>query len=185
MKNNHKLYAITLCAIFAAIIALISQIAVPTPLGIPLTFQTFAICLCGFMLGTKNALITVLVYIALGMVGMPVFYGFRGGITAVFGEITGGYIIGFIPLSALCGIRKYLYWKKNGKLLSLAAAFSGLIICHICGAAFYASLTGITFTASMALTSLPFLPKDSILLIFAFYITPKLLNAIQKNGIKI
>lgn len=185
MKNKQRLFSLVLCALCSAILAVISQIAIPTPFGIPITLQVFAVSLSGFLLGTKYALISTLVYVAMGAVGLPVFYGFRGGISAIFGEVTGGFIIGFIPLSIMCGLRKYVYWSKNGKALSLTLGFIGLALCHVCAVAFYSSLTNITFYASAAVTSLPFILKDALLLIIAFLVAPKIIAAISKGGYKL
>lgn len=186
MKNKkQRIFSLVMCALSAAIISVVSQIAIPTPFGIPITLQVFAVALCGFLLGTKYALASVLVYVGMGAIGLPVFYGFRGGVSAIFGDVTGGFIIGFIPLAVFCGLRKLLYWAKHGKALSLMLGVIGLLLCHIFGIAFYANLTGIDFLSSAAVTSLPFLIKDIILVALAFIITPKIVTAVSKSGYKL
>ena len=71
--------------VFAAVLAVLSQISFPLPSGIPVTLQTFAVALCGYALGCKRGTLAVLVYIVLGAVGLPVFANFSGG----FGSLVG------------------------------------------------------------------------------------------------
>ena len=101
--NRQKITTIVLCALFAAITAVLSQIAIPMPSGVPVTLQTFAIALCGFYLCTARATVSTVVYVLLGAVGVPVFSGFKGGIASIVGP-TGGFIIGFIAMAAISGI---------------------------------------------------------------------------------
>lgn len=99
-------------SLFAAIISIISMI--PTGIyimGIPITFQTFIIAFTGYMLGSRNGVKATLIYILLGVVGLPVFSGFKGGVGVLL-SITGGYIVGFIGIVAAyfvnVKIKKYL-----------------------------------------------------------------------------
>ena len=92
------------CAIGAALIAVCAWISIPAE--VPFTLQTFAIfAVCG-LLGGRRGTVSVLVYLLLGAVGLPVFSGFRGGLGALLGT-TGGYILGFLAL-ALEKIEKVL-----------------------------------------------------------------------------
>ena len=104
MKENAKKRTLRLitAALFTAITAVLSQTAIPTPFDVPLTLQTFAVALCGYVLGVKWGLASIAAYILLGTVGVPVFSGFRGGVQVLFGA-TGGFIFGFLFLTGLCG----------------------------------------------------------------------------------
>ncbi len=159
-------------AVFSALIAVLSMISIPVPMGVPVTLQTFIIAVAGFTLGSGRGMISVLVYIALGAVGLPVFSCFQGGFGALLG-ITGGFIIGFIPYVFLCGIRNKKY------LFRLLSAFGGLIICHLCGIGWYYLLTD-SFTSGIFTVSLPYLPKDIICVICALAVSDKLKPVIQK-----
>lgn len=149
-------------ALFAAIIAIMSQISIPTPFGVPVSLQTFAVALCGYFLGAKKGTGALLVWIAIGAVGVPVFTGFRGGFAVLLG-LTGGFIYGFIPLVLLCGIEL----KKAPLRIALGAA--GIIACHLCGAAQYALLMGIDFVQSVLTVSVPFLIKDIASVVAAYF----------------
>ena len=95
-SNREKITNIVMVGVFAAVLAVLSQISFPLPSGIPVTLQTFAVALCGYALGCKRGTLAVLVYIVLGAVGLPVFANFSGGFGSLVG-LAGGYIYGFLP----------------------------------------------------------------------------------------
>lgn len=88
---------------FAAVLAVMSQIAIPMPSGVPMTLQTFAVALAGAVLGWKLGALSALVYLLLGAAGVPVFSGMSGGLGVLLGK-TGGFIFGFIFMALLCGL---------------------------------------------------------------------------------
>lgn len=149
-------------ALFAAIIAILSQISIPTPFGVPVTLQTFGAALCGYFLGAKKGTGALLVWIAVGAVGVPVFAGFKGGFAALLG-VTGGFIYGFIPLVLLCGI------ELKQKPLRIALGATGILACHLCGAVQYALLMGIDFLQSVLTVSVPYLIKDMVSIVLAYF----------------
>lgn len=163
-----KLTSAIEAALFTAIICIVSQIAIPTPLNVPITLQTFAIALCGYWLGLKWGLAATAVYIILGAVGLPVFSFFRGG-TQVLTSATGGFIIGFLILSASCGIASR--FKKTS--LKLLLGIVGLLICHMIGILQFSFVSNTTLFEAAAVSSLPFLIKDIILVIASYPIAKK------------
>ena len=86
---------LTLCALFAALIAIGTHIKIPTPL-LPLTLQTLFVVMAGLVLGAKLGMLSVCVYVLAGLIGLPVFTG--SALNPTF-----GYIIGFIPGAWLAG----------------------------------------------------------------------------------
>ena len=100
MRNN-QLKMLIVTALFAAIIGIMAQITIPLPL-VPITGQTLAIGLAATILGKKYGTLSVIVYIMLGIAGLPVFSGMSSGLGVVFGP-TGGYIIGFLPAAFFIG----------------------------------------------------------------------------------
>ena len=91
---KRKTLDIVYCGIFATITAILAQISIPLPGGVPLTLQTFAVSLAGILLGSKKGFISILVYVLMGAIGLPVFSGFSAGIGAIVGP-TGGFILSF------------------------------------------------------------------------------------------
>ncbi len=163
------LHRIAQSAILTAVLAVLSQIAVPTPWNVPFTLQTFGVALCGYLLGPWYGTASIFVYIALGAVGVPVFSGFKGSIGVLAG-MTGGYLLGFLFMALLCG----LVWKtKNIPALILVSA-AGLLLCHLFGAVWFAMVgdTGIWYAISVA--SLPYLIKDMVSMAGAYLLAGKL-----------
>lgn len=157
---------ITYSALFVAIISVISQIAIPMPSLVPITLQTLAIALCGYLMGWKIGLCVTTVYILLGAVGAPVFSSFQGGFSVIIGH-GGGFIVGFIPLVILCGAA-----KKPLPAIILGAF--GTLICHMLGVLWYMGLTSNPFIASLVLVSLPYIFKDIAFCVLAYFIAEKL-----------
>ena len=94
-KKQLSTKSIILVGMFAAVLAVMSQIAIPMPSGVPMTLQTFAVALAGAVLGWKLGALSALVYLLLGAAGVPVFSGMSGGLGVLLGK-TGGFIFGFI-----------------------------------------------------------------------------------------
>ncbi len=164
-----KIVSMAFSAIFAAIIAIVSQVFIVTPIGIPLTFQVFAVAVCGYVLRAKWGCASVAVYIILGLSGIPVFSGFKGGIHNLFG-LTGGFIIGFLALAFFCG----LGFHKPKMYTKILFGIIGLIICHLCGIVQFSLISNSRFTESAITVSLPYLIKDIILVVAAAFISKHL-----------
>jgi len=162
-------------ALFAAITAILAQVSIPLPSGVPITLQTFAAALAGCYLGWKYGLTSVFVYIVLGAVGLPVFASLRGGIAVIAGA-TGGFIIGFLPLAALCGLSASL----RNKAAAVFVALSGLVICHAGGILWFSFITSTALLPAAMLVSLPYLIKDVISVIAAIYISAAVKAVIGK-----
>lgn len=127
-KKGSKTYDMVYIAVFAVIMAICSWISIPVQ--VPFTLQTFGVFVAVGVLGGKRGTLAVLVFILLGVLGIPVFAGFQGGIGILLGT-TGGYIVGFL-LSALVmwGFEKLFGKKPVMQILSMLA---GLIVCYAFG----------------------------------------------------
>ena len=101
MKISTK--TIVTVGMFTAVLSVLSILTIPMPTGVPVTLQTFAMALCGYVLGWKKGTSSTLIYILLGTVGVPVFAGMTGGPSWLAGY-SGGFIWGFIFLTMLCGV---------------------------------------------------------------------------------
>ncbi len=162
LKRNTK--ALIFSALFTAVICVFSQIAIPTPI-IPITLQVFAVCLCGYLLGAKFSLLSVLCYILLGAVGLPVFYGFQGGAQHLI-SLTGGFIFGFLPLAFCCGI----FRNSKSEILKISFGVFGVLICHLIGVLQFSLISSNGFFESVLVASVPYLVKDIPLCVMSYYI---------------
>ncbi|MBD5522710.1 MAG: biotin transporter BioY [Lachnospiraceae bacterium] len=163
---------------FAAVLAVLSQIAIPMPSGVPITLQTFAIALTGVVLAWKLGVTSTLVYILLGAVGVPVFSGFSGGLHVLV-NYTGGFIWGFIVLAFLSGVGITL---KN-KFLGVLLGFVGLAICHLFGSLQFMVVMKMSFLESFLLASAPYLIKDAISVILAFAVGLQIRSRLLRAGL--
>jgi len=92
-KRESYVYEMVLAAMFAVIITICAWITIP--FAVPFTMQTFGVFLAIAVLGGKLAVVSISLYILLGIIGIPVFSGFQSGIGVLFQQ-TGGYVIGFL-----------------------------------------------------------------------------------------
>lgn len=162
-------------ALFTAFVAVMAQISIPLPIGVPITMQTFAIALCGYVLGWRWGFASIAVYILLGAAGVPVFSSFSGGVGILTG-MTGGYIFGFLALAALCG----LGMKFRSTVIRLLWGLSGLLLCHVIGVIQFSVVSGNSLLHAAMVASVPFLIKDVISLILAYLFGLQLIRLLKK-----
>lgn len=153
-------------ALFAALTAVLSQISIPMPAGIPLTLQTFAIAFAGFYLGFGKGLQCVFVYVLLGVCGVPVFASFTGGAAKLVGA-TGGFIWGFFALAAMTGAAS----ETSGRMRGAACVAVGIVALHALGTAQFAAVTGTSLSAAALAVSVPFVAKDLLSVLLASALT--------------
>ena len=166
MKTANKKYLNpVLAALFSAFIAVCSQITVVLPSGIPLTLQTFAVILCGYVLGVKWSAAAVTVILLTGLCGIPVFSSFGAG-PYFFAGPTGGFLIGFLPLCILCSLS--LKFKK--RLFSILFSLFSLLLFYFIGTIWYCVVTGTPFISGFLVAATPFIPKDVLCAFTALFV---------------
>ena len=140
-QSRKSSWSIAFCALMAALTAVCSQIQIPLPM-VPINLALFAVHLSGALLGPAGGALSVAVYVLLGMIGVPVFAGFRAGPAVLFGK-TGGYILGYFLCAWLVGFlsrrRPYTFPR-----LCLAMA-AGVFVCYFFGTVWFMALTGTGF----------------------------------------
>lgn len=179
-KRRFSTKEMVLTALFTAITVVCAWISVPFG-AISFTMQTFAIFCALLTLGGKNGFFSLLAYILLGAIGLPVFSGFKGGAGILFGP-TGGYILGFI-LSAL------LYWagtKLLGEklLVRIALLISGLLVCYAFGTLWFVygysmGESTISIKKAAEICVYPFVPFDLLKMVLAFIISYRIRKHIK------
>ena len=164
-----------LCALFAALLAVCAWIAVPVG-DIAFTLQTFGVFLTLGLLGGKWGSLSIFVYLLLGVVGLPVFTGFQGGLGVLAGA-TGGYIVGFLFSGLIYWLITAL-WGNSGKTRILAMTV-GLLVCYVFGSVWFrfgylqggnAMGLGLIFVKCV----LPYLLPDALKIALACYLTNRL-----------
>ncbi|MBR2674702.1 MAG: biotin transporter BioY [Mogibacterium sp.] len=132
LNNRLKAKDYALIGQFAALIALCSWITIPSV--VPFTMQTFAVFLTVGLLGGRRGSLTVVIYLLLGAIGLPVFSGFSGGIGYMMGP-TGGYMIGFIASALLMWAMERFLGGSQPVLIS--SMVLGLLACYAFGTAWF------------------------------------------------
>ena len=166
-------------ALFAVMIAVCSWISIPAT--VPFTLQTFGVFLAVGVLGGKRGTLAVLVYLLLGIVGLPVFAGFSGGIGCLLGT-TGGYIVGFL-FSALVMWAMERFLGKKPWVLALSMVL-GLILCYAFGTVWfmqvYAKTTGaIGIWTALGWCVFPYIVPDLVKIVLAMVLCKRLAAAIR------
>ena len=170
--TRSKTYDIVYIAVFAVIMAICSWISIPT--AVPFTLQTFGVFVAVGVLGGKRGTLSILVFILLGAIGVPVFAGFSGGIGVLAGT-TGGYIIGFLFSALVMWAMEKLPGKKS--VMQIVSMIVGLIVCYAFGTAWLAIQNKMSFFQAMLIGVVPYLVGDAIKIAVAAIIGPQLRKA--------
>ena len=177
MNTKH----LALTGLMAAVICILGPISLPIPISpVPVSLGFFAVYLTVYILGMKMGSASVLIYVLLGFVGLPVFTGFSGGIGKVLGP-TGGYIIGYLFMAPIMGffIDK---WKTN-YVLTILGMVLGTAVCYLFVTLWLAYQGGMSFSAALAAGVLPFIPADIAKLILAVLAGEPVRRRLWKAGI--
>lgn len=171
-----KTKSLVICAVFSAVLCIFCVMTVPIG-TVPVSMATFAVMLVSVVLGPKLAAVSVVIYILLGSVGLPVYSGFKGGFQILLGP-TGGYIWSYIFMSLLIGgvTKKY----PHKKILSFAVCLAGTAICYILGTVQFMLVQNTSFISSLAVCVLPFIPFDILKAFFAAFLGSSIKNRLIK-----
>lgn len=184
-QSAFSIREIVLVGMFAAVLAVISQISLPMPSGVPITIQVFGVALVGAVLGAKLGTISTLVYILLGAIGLPIFANFHGGVSVIVG-VTGGYIWAWPFMTFLSGIRPKTSNKKANLAVNIVFALIGLVIVETIGGLQWHFVGGSMSIAAIAAYSLTaFVPKDIIITILAVLAAVPIRKAINNAGFRL
>ena len=153
------------------------------PLTVPFTMQTFAVCLVAALFGLKIGMWTVLVYLLLGIAGVPVFAGFEGGLGYLLGA-TGGYLVGFLLTALVVGIAADK--RGRGKKVLIAAMAVGVLLCYVLGTAWfvlvYTRTSGpVGVATALVWCVLPYVIPDIVKIVMAALLTNRLHPLLWKD----
>ena len=167
-----KILYIIYCGIFATITAILSQIAIPMPGGVPLTLQTFAVSLVGILLGSRKGFLSMSVYVLMGLIGLPVFSGFSAGVGAIVGP-TGGFILSFPIMSFIIGL---VCERTDNKILIFLGMLLASIPNYLVGAIQFSLVTSTSIYNAFLVSVLPFIFVGMIKAVLATIVGSMLRN---------
>lgn len=168
-KAKIRTIDIAYIGLFAALITASAQIAIP--MTVSFTLQTFAICLAAGLLGWKRSTLSVIIYIIIGMMGLPVFTGFKSGVAAVAGP-TGGFIVGFIFTALISGLLIDKFGHKLWQMIIFMAV--GVIACYVFGTVWFIIAYKATIASALATCVVPFLIPDAVKVVLAAVLANRL-----------
>ena len=163
VNSRKSILDIVYIALFAAIISVCSLISIPIG-EVPVTFQILGICLAAGFLGVAKGTISVVIYILLGLIGIPVFAGGTSGFAKLVSP-TGGYIVGFIFTAIIIGLAVKLFGRKLWVLI--VSMVIGVLVCYAFGTAWFIILynnsgKSMDLANALSLCVVPFLPFDAV-----------------------
>ena len=154
---------IVFVALFAAIMAALAvfpPITLPL-IGVPITAQSLGVMLAGGVLGAKRGGLSILLFLGLVAVGLPLLAGGRGGIGVFLGP-TGGYLIGWIVAASAIGVMVEMFWARLSYLAAFASCVvGGIVLLYGIGIPWSAYVAKIPLTTALV-GSLPFVPGDVV-----------------------
>lgn len=181
MKKNTNLYLMVTYAIVTALLCIFAPMSVPIgPIPVSLTNLVlyFAICI----LGTKGTLASYIVYLLLGLVGLPVFSGFQGGPAKLIGP-TGGYLVGFIITILIAGI----FFEKSSQKIKIPMTFLGMLLgtaaVYFFGTAWFVIQMKCEIGYALGVCVFPFVPFDVAKMVIAIAVGMSVRKALVKAGL--
>ncbi len=171
-KARLSIQQMALMGVMTALICVLAPMSLSIPISpVPISLTILAIFISIFALGMWKSTICCLLYLLLGLVGLPVFSGFSSGPAKLLGA-TGGYLIGFIFLTLITGF--FVDRWMNKPLLCLIGMILGIAVCYTFGTAWLAYVGHMSFRAALMAGVIPFIPADLVKTVIALIIGPQL-----------
>ncbi|NFC75936.1 biotin transporter BioY [Clostridium botulinum] len=180
MDKKLKVRDMIYSALFATIIGVSSYIIIPLPISpVPITAQSLAVMLAGCVLTPIQVLLSMITFLLMGIIGIPVFSRGTAGFGIIVGK-TGGYLIGFLVGAIIIS----LLVRKNKSLVNMMIAcfIGGIAVVHILGSAWIGQVTSAGIKKAFLLGSAPFIPGDLIKAVVAVLIGGKLSKGMKRIG---
>lgn len=160
-KSLSSINRIVWIAVMAALVAVGAYVKIP--LGtIPFSMQTFFVIMAGFVLGPAGALFSLGLYLAAGIIGLPVYVGGGAGFGHLLGP-TGGYLVGFVACACICGLAAS--GDRPGEFSVVKGAFYavlGMLVLYALGVGRLKFLLDMTWTKAFTVGMLPFMPGAAV-----------------------
>lgn len=179
-ERKSKTYDMVYIGVFTVLIAICSWISIPTL--VPFTLQTLGVFTAVGVLGGKRGTMTVLVYILLGSIGIPVFAEFTSGVGILLGS-TGGYIAGFLVSALLMWGMEKMFGR--GRIVLAVSMVLGLLACYTIGTVWYmivySATTGpVELWTVVGWCVLPFILPDFVKIALALFLTERLKGIVRE-----
>jgi len=158
----------TLVALFPAMMAATAGIAIPLGSLPPVSLQTIFVFMAALLLGPRLGSLSMVIYIVMGMIGLPVFSGFRGGLDVLTGQ-SGGFVFGFIFSANFIGFMKNINFLNKNILYIFLILVVGNIVIYMFGSSYIAYITRTNIWLIIATFS-PYFIGDLLKIIVVLYV---------------
>ena len=177
MNVSKRTMTITKVTLMTAFLVVASYIVIPLPFAVAsISLQTLAINLIALLLSPLEAGISILIYVLLGALGVPVFNGGKGGFSYLMGP-TGGFFIGFIV--AVVVISQLKGKKYSIPRYIIVTVCAGIPIIYIFAIGWMMVVTGMSLKSAFLTGCAPFLPLDAVKCVVASLIARPLLKVMN------
>ena len=177
-RKKSVLYPMAATALMAAVTCVLAPLSIPIG-PIPVTLTNLVVYFSLYALGWKWGTMSLLVYLGLGMAGMPVFSGFKSGLAALAGP-TGGYIVGFVLMAVAGGL---VIDHTDSRLLHIPGLILGTALCYALGTAWFCFSTGSALWAALGLCVFPFIPVDLVKILLSTAAGPAVRRQLCRAGL--
>ena len=167
---------IVFTALFAALTAVCGFISIPVPgTPIPMVLQNMLVVLTGLMLGPVWGVAATVLFLAAGALGLPVFSGGTGGFARLMGP-TGGFLYGYALATLVAGLiaQRPKYEARTPVLRLVLATVLGFVVMYIPGVLHFMRVMDKTFSQTMTLCVVPYIPGDIVKMVVAVLLSSKL-----------
>ena len=163
---------LVLIAMMTAITCILAPLSIPIPVSpVPISLTNLVLLISVYILGWKDASISFIIYLLLGLAGLPVFSGFSGGLGKIAGP-TGGYLAGFIFMTVIAGLAVDIFSGK--RLPAVIGMALGTAVAYAFGTAWLAIQMDLTYISALSIGVLPYLAGDTLKIILAVIAGPML-----------
>lgn len=178
--RSSKVKQMAIISLMTAVICVLAPFSLTLPISpVPISLGNMAVCFAVAVLGMKQGVLSVSLYLLLGLVGLPVFSNFTGGIGKLLGP-TGGYLIGYLLLALLLGLFMERY---NNMLANAVGAVMGMLLLYLLGTIWLAFQMQLDFRSALWTGVIPYIPIDFIKIALSLIIGSHLRKRLSRTGL--
>ena len=178
-KNKLTTYQMAVTAVMAAVMCVLGPLTVPIG-AVPISLANFVICLTAWLLGPKFGTLSVAIYLAIGLVGVPVFSGYGAGIAKLAGP-TGGYLVGYLLLAFIGGL--FIEKSKGQPVVSALGLILGDAACYVLGTAWFVFQMKCELGYALSVCVYPFIALDFAKIVVSCIVGALLRKRLEQAGV--
>ena len=180
MKNKKMTtYQMAVTALMAAAMCVLGPLTVPIG-AIPISLANLVICLAAWLLGAKFAVLSVAIYLVIGLVGIPVFSGYGAGLAKLAGP-TGGYLVGYLLLAFIGGL--FIEKSKGQPVVSGIGLVLGDAACYVLGTAWFVFQMQCELGYALSVCVYPFIALDLAKIVVSCIVGALLRKRLEQAGV--